>query len=135
MVIRYTSAQQICCNFLSITAAAAAEMAYHNTRPPIAVTFPKPLVSLLHRGWSPNPEVCSSCIRLSFCWPHLIGSCVNAGSIISNFHQGSGCVPEAVFQIRRSKRDYLGIFCHMAPLTLCCDPSLELSHRDGSNEG
>ncbi|XP_060602558.1 serine/threonine-protein kinase TNNI3K-like [Ruditapes philippinarum] len=37
-------------------AAAAAEMAYHQTRPPIAVTFPKPLVALLHRGWSPNPE-------------------------------------------------------------------------------
>ena len=44
--------------FVSIPiAAAAAEMAYHNTRPPIAVTFPKPLVSLLHMGWNPNPEV------------------------------------------------------------------------------
>ena len=41
-----------------VSAAAAAEMAYHNTRPPIAVTFPKPLVSLLHMGWNPNPEVC-----------------------------------------------------------------------------
>ncbi|KAH3794040.1 serine/threonine-protein kinase TNNI3K-like [Dreissena polymorpha] len=37
-------------------AAAAAEMAYHQTRPPIAVTFPKPLVSLLQCGWNPNPE-------------------------------------------------------------------------------
>ncbi|XP_053380307.1 serine/threonine-protein kinase TNNI3K-like [Mercenaria mercenaria] len=37
-------------------AAAAAEMAYHQTRPPIAVTFPKPLVALLQRGWNPNPE-------------------------------------------------------------------------------
>ncbi|XP_052790328.1 serine/threonine-protein kinase TNNI3K-like [Mya arenaria] len=37
-------------------AAAAAEMAYHQTRPPIAVTFPKPLVSLLQWGWNPNPE-------------------------------------------------------------------------------
>ena len=43
--------------FLTYLAAAAAEMAYHNTRPPIAVTFPKPLVSLLHMGWNPNPEV------------------------------------------------------------------------------
>ena len=38
-------------------AAAAAEMAYHNTRPPIAVTFPKPVVALLQRGWHANPEV------------------------------------------------------------------------------
>lgn len=37
-------------------AAAAAEMAYHNTRPPIAVTFPKPVVALLQRGWHANPE-------------------------------------------------------------------------------
>ena len=35
----------------------SAEMAYHNTRPPIAVTFPKPLVSLLHMGLNPNPEL------------------------------------------------------------------------------
>ena len=48
------------CNIILVStplAAAAAEMAYHNTRPPIAVTFPKPLVSLLHMGWNPNPEV------------------------------------------------------------------------------
>ncbi|KAK3756388.1 hypothetical protein RRG08_038877 [Elysia crispata] len=37
-------------------AAAAAETAYHNTRPPIAVTFPKPIVALLHRGWHSNPD-------------------------------------------------------------------------------
>ncbi|XP_071156052.1 serine/threonine-protein kinase TNNI3K-like [Mytilus edulis] len=37
-------------------AAAAAEMAYHNTRPPIAVTFPKPIVAFLQRGWHANPE-------------------------------------------------------------------------------
>ena len=35
----------------------SAEMAYHNTLLPIAVTFPKPLVSLLHMGGNPNPEV------------------------------------------------------------------------------
>ncbi|KAJ8300565.1 hypothetical protein KUTeg_022084 [Tegillarca granosa] len=37
-------------------AAAAADMAYHNTRPPIAVTFPKPLVTILQRSWHANPE-------------------------------------------------------------------------------
>lgn len=37
-------------------AAAAAEMAYHNTRPPIAVTFPKPLVAILQRGWNASAE-------------------------------------------------------------------------------
>ncbi|XP_012934991.1 serine/threonine-protein kinase TNNI3K [Aplysia californica] len=37
-------------------AAAAAETAYHNTRPPIAITFPKPLVALLHIGWHANPD-------------------------------------------------------------------------------
>uniref|UniRef100_A0A2C9L8D7 Protein kinase domain-containing protein n=2 Tax=Biomphalaria glabrata TaxID=6526 RepID=A0A2C9L8D7_BIOGL len=38
-------------------AAAAAETAYHNTRPPIAITFPKPIVSLLQKGWHTNPDV------------------------------------------------------------------------------
>ncbi|XP_060080735.1 serine/threonine-protein kinase TNNI3K-like [Ylistrum balloti] len=37
-------------------AAAAAEMAYHNTRPPIALTFPKPLVAILQRGWNASAE-------------------------------------------------------------------------------
>ncbi|KAH9512436.1 Serine/threonine-protein kinase tnni3k [Bulinus truncatus] len=37
-------------------AAAAAETAYHNTRPPIAITFPKPIVSLLQKGWHSNPD-------------------------------------------------------------------------------
>ncbi|XP_059146369.1 serine/threonine-protein kinase TNNI3K-like [Physella acuta] len=37
-------------------AAAAAETAYHNTRPPIAITFPKPIVSLLQKGWHTNPD-------------------------------------------------------------------------------
>ena len=41
----------------NILAAVAAEMAYHTTRPPIAVTFPKPIVALLQRGWIANPEV------------------------------------------------------------------------------
>ena len=53
-------------NFIFI-AAAAAEMAYHNTRPPIAVTFPKPLVALLQRGWHANPEVrCSISLTVLF---------------------------------------------------------------------
>ncbi|XP_064617011.1 serine/threonine-protein kinase TNNI3K-like [Liolophura sinensis] len=37
-------------------AAAAAEMAYHTTRPPIAITFPKPLLALLQKGWNANPQ-------------------------------------------------------------------------------
>ncbi|GFO12240.1 serine/threonine-protein kinase tnni3k-like [Plakobranchus ocellatus] len=37
-------------------AAAAAETAYHNTRPLISVTFPKPIVPLLHKGWHSNPD-------------------------------------------------------------------------------
>ena len=37
-------------------AAAAAETAYHGSRPPISVSFPKPLVAILHRGWHPNPD-------------------------------------------------------------------------------
>ncbi|CAH1787041.1 unnamed protein product [Owenia fusiformis] len=37
-------------------AAAAAEMAYRNTRPPIAITFPKPIISLLQKAWHANPE-------------------------------------------------------------------------------
>ena len=38
-------------------AAAAAEMAYHTTRPPIAVTFPKPIVALLQSCWNASADV------------------------------------------------------------------------------
>lgn len=37
-------------------AATAAEMAYRHTRPPIAITFPKPIVELLQKGWHANPD-------------------------------------------------------------------------------
>ncbi|XP_030853711.1 serine/threonine-protein kinase TNNI3K isoform X2 [Strongylocentrotus purpuratus] len=37
-------------------AAAAAEMAYRSTRPPIAITIPKSIVNILQMMWSPNPE-------------------------------------------------------------------------------
>ncbi|XP_050411148.2 serine/threonine-protein kinase TNNI3K [Patella vulgata] len=37
-------------------AAAAAEMAYHITRPPIGITIPKPIVGLLQVGWHANPD-------------------------------------------------------------------------------
>ncbi|XP_035683124.1 serine/threonine-protein kinase TNNI3K-like isoform X1 [Branchiostoma floridae] len=37
-------------------AAAAADMAYRNTRPPIAITFPKQITYLLQIGWHPTPE-------------------------------------------------------------------------------
>ena len=39
-----------------------------------------------------------------------------------------------MLQIRRGKRDNFGIIFHVTPLNICGDPSLEPSHRDGSNE-
>ena len=41
----------------------------------------------------------------------------------------------AVLQIRRGNRDNLGIISHLTLENIFCDPSLEPSHRDGSNEG
>eukprot|EP00061_Rhincodon_typus_P009301 g32704.t1 len=38
-------------------AAAAADMAYHHVRPPIGYSVPKPISSLLIRGWNACPEV------------------------------------------------------------------------------
>ena len=43
--------------FCLSVAAAAAEMAYHTTRPPIAVTFPKPIVALLQSCWNASADV------------------------------------------------------------------------------
>ena len=40
-----------------------------------------------------------------------------------------------VLQIRRGNRDNLGIISHIFHKNILCDPSLEPSHRDGSNEG
>ena len=40
-----------------------------------------------------------------------------------------------MFQIRRGKMDDLGIIFCITRLKLCCDPSLEPSRSDGSNEG
>nr|XP_005893531.1 PREDICTED: serine/threonine-protein kinase TNNI3K [Bos mutus] len=37
-------------------AAAAADMAYHHIRPPIGYSIPKPIASLLMRGWNACPE-------------------------------------------------------------------------------
>ena len=37
-------------------AAAAAETAYHGTRPPVSVSFPRAVVQLLQRGWHQDPE-------------------------------------------------------------------------------
>ena len=42
---------------------------------------------------------------------------------------------DGVLQIRRGNRDNLGISSYISPLNIFCDPSLEPSHRDGSNEG
>ena len=41
----------------------------------------------------------------------------------------------SVLQIRRGKRDNLGIIFHIPPLKLLTDTSVELSRRDGFNEG
>ena len=40
-----------------------------------------------------------------------------------------------MLQIRKDNRDNSGIISHISPLKRFCDLSLELSHRDGSNEG
>ena len=42
---------------------------------------------------------------------------------------------DTVVQIRRGIRNNLEIIWHIPLLNIFCDPSLELSHRDGSNEG
>lgn len=39
------------------SAAAAADMAYHHIRPPIGYSIPKPISTLLMRGWYACPEV------------------------------------------------------------------------------
>ena len=40
-----------------------------------------------------------------------------------------------MLQISRGDRDNLGIISHTLHENIFCDPSLELSHRDGSNIG
>ena len=40
-----------------------------------------------------------------------------------------------MLQIRKGKRDNLGIIFHIAPLKRMCDTSLEPYCQDGSNEG
>ncbi|XP_055487562.1 serine/threonine-protein kinase TNNI3K-like, partial [Leucoraja erinacea] len=42
---------------ISKPAAAAADMAYHHVRPPVGYSIPKPISSLLMRGWNACPEV------------------------------------------------------------------------------
>ena len=41
----------------------------------------------------------------------------------------------SVLQIRSGNRDNLGIISHFLHKYILCDPSLEPSRRDGSNEG
>ena len=36
---------------------------------------------------------------------------------------------------KKGYRDNLGIISHISPKNVFCDPSLEQSHQDGSNEG
>ena len=40
-----------------------------------------------------------------------------------------------MLQLRRDKRDNIGIIFHISLKKVCCGPSLEPSRRDGSNEG
>ncbi|XP_072015376.1 serine/threonine-protein kinase TNNI3K-like [Amphiura filiformis] len=74
-------------------AAAAAEMAYRNTRPPIAITFPKSIVNILQVTWHPNPDerptFVEICTMLEEC--QLEPVCEedpNASSNIASFHGG-----------------------------------------------
>ena len=53
----------------------------------------------------------------------------------ANHYKTNRFVKVTVLQIRRGKWDTLGIIFHIASLNVCCDPSSEPSHRDGSNEG
>ena len=43
--------------------------------------------------------------------------------------------PITVLQIRRGNRNNLGIINHILHKNIFCDPSLEPSRRDGSNDG
>ena len=43
--------------------------------------------------------------------------------------------PTPLLQMRRVNRDNYGIIGHISIKNTFCDPSLEPSHRDGSNEG
>lgn len=58
---------------VGFAAAAAADMAYHHIRPPIGYSIPKPLSSLLMRGWNACPEVSNfyflfkKCVMVKIC--------------------------------------------------------------------
>lgn len=68
-------------------AAAAAEMAYHTTRPPIAVTFPKPIVTLLQRCWNScaddRPEFKEIVPILEECKQTLVADLLNNTGVTS----------------------------------------------------
>ena len=49
--------------------------------------------------------------------------------------KGVGPHSDGKVQIRRSNWDTLGIISHISLYKIFCDPPLEPSHRDGSNEG
>ena len=42
---------------------------------------------------------------------------------------------KTVFQIRRGKRDNLGIIFHFTAVNVCCDASCKRGRQDGSDEG
>lgn len=75
-------------------AAAAAEMAYHTTRPPIAVTFPKPIVALLQRCWNASaddrPEFKEIVPILEECKQSQVAALLNNSTVPSLKGEGEG---------------------------------------------
>lgn len=55
--IMYVKSKYFKWKIFFVLAAAAADMAYHHVRPPVGYSIPKPISSLLMRGWNVCPEV------------------------------------------------------------------------------
>lgn len=65
-------------------AAAAADMAYHHIRPPIGYSIPKPISSLLMRGWNACPEVSNFYFLLeNVLWSKSVTNSVTPKSTLS----------------------------------------------------
>ena len=56
-------------------------------------------------------------------------------SVISSSNSATFICAGLVLQKRRGKMDNWGIIFNITVQNICCDPSLEPSHQDGSNEG
>ena len=53
----------------------------------------------------------------------------------TNWSHVTAFQPLPVLHIRRYNKDNLEIVLHIFRINICCDPSLELSCQNGSNEG